>query len=232
MIDEQTEENAALYALDLLEGAELAAFNQRLQAEPTLRELVEDLQSAVSVFAHGASARTPSPQLEDRIRHALLADMRPAVRSHVNWIPWAIAAALMTMCVLLAVDRERFSKRVAKLEHRDLLAQTQIAILSSQLASAPKAQAVVLWDVQKQEGVLKVIGTPVTSKDRDYQLWIVDPRYQQPVDAGVFAVEPDGTTKITFRPKSRVDSVKAFAVTLERKGGVPKAEGPTVLVGK
>jgi anti-sigma-K factor RskA len=29
-----------------------------------------------------------------------------------------------------------------------------------------------------------------------------------------------------------VTSADAFAVSLERKGGVPKAEGPMVLVGK
>lgn len=233
MIDEATEELASLYALDLLEGAEFAAFEARLRTEPELRDLVADLRNAAAAFAAGAPPRVPPPELEQRISAAVLSQSKPAnVVVRQSWVPWAIAAGLMAACALLAVDRSRVAKRIAQLEQRDVFAQTQIAMLSSKLESAPQAQAVVIWDSQKQEGVLKVVGAPVTAKDRDYQLWIVDPRYKQPVDAGVFGVAEDGTTKITFRPKEKVESVQAFAVSLERKGGVPKAEGPMVLVGK
>lgn len=34
------------------------------------------------------------------------------------------------------------------------------------------------------------------------------------------------------RMNAATNRVKAFALTLERKGGVPKAEGPILLVGK
>ncbi len=232
MIDEPTEELASLYALDLLDGAELSAFEERLRSESELRDLVEDLRAAASVLAYTSPTPALSPDLEVRVRRAVLHAARPTAAPRGQWIPWAIAAALLTSCVLLAVDRARVRQRVAQLEQRDFFAQTQIAILSSQLDSAPKARAVVVWDAQKQEGVLKVIDAPVTAADHDYQLWVVDPRYKQPVDAGVFGVQPDGATKITFRPKAKIDSIKGFAVSLERKGGVAKAEGPMVLVGK
>lgn len=118
------------------------------------------------------------------------------------------------------------------MEHRNAYAQLQIATLSSKLESAPKATAVVLWDDAKQEGVLKVSDVPPNESDRDYQLWIVDPDQKQPIDAGVFHVEEKGVTKISFKPKAHVTEAKGFAVSLERKGGVTKAEGPMVLVGK
>jgi anti-sigma-K factor RskA len=233
MIDEKTEELASLYALDLLEGAEFAGFETRMQGEPELRDLVEDFRNAAAAFGAGAPRRMPPPDLERRIAAAVLAESTPPnVIARQSWIPWAIAAGLMATCAFLAVDRARIESRIAQLEQRDVFAQTQIAMLSSKLESAPQAQAVVIWDSQKQEGVLKVVGAPVTAKDRDYQLWIVDPRYKQPVDGGVFGVAEDGTTKISFRPKAKIESVQAFAVSLERKGGVPKAEGPMVLVGK
>ncbi|MBA3882110.1 MAG: hypothetical protein H0X73_05175 [Chthoniobacterales bacterium] len=57
-------------------------------------------------------------------------------------------------------------------------------------------------------------------------------KYGQPGDAGVFEVEQGRATKISFEPKARVASIDAFAVSLERKGGVPKAETRMVLVGK
>ena len=235
MIDEKTEELASLYALDLLEGDEFAGFETRLRTEPDLRDLVEDLRNAAAAFAAGAPHRMPPPELEQRIGAAILASAKsspPSVIVRQSWVPWAIAAGLMATCALLALDRARSERRIAELEQRDIFSRTQIAMLSSKLESAPQAQAVVIWDSRKQEGVLKVVGAPVTAKDRDYQLWIVDPRYKQPVDAGVFGVQEDGTTKITFHPKSKVESVQAFAVSLERKGGVPKAEGPMVLMGQ
>ncbi len=118
------------------------------------------------------------------------------------------------------------------MEKRNIFAQLQIATLNSQLKTAPTATATVLWDAEKQEGVLKVANIPATDPDRDYQLWIVDPDYKQPVDGGVFSVAQDGAKRIQFEPKERVTSANAFAVSLERKGGVPKAEGPVVLAGK
>ncbi|MDQ6809146.1 MAG: anti-sigma factor, partial [Verrucomicrobiota bacterium] len=176
---------------------------ERLEREPELCALVDDLENAAAALAQNARPRTPPPDLENKIRDAVLSHSKPVTRRGIDWIPWAIAALLLAAFTALAIDRTRMTKRIARLEHRDLLAQTQIAILSSKLESAPKAQAVVLWDAQKQEGVLKVIGAPVTAKDRDYQLWIVDPRYQQPVDAGVFGVLPDGATKITSARKRK-----------------------------
>ena len=54
-----------------------------------------------------------------------------------------------------------------------------------------------------------------------------------PVDGGVFTVDPTtGERRMKFKAKQPVGAVNAFAVTLERKGGVPKAEGPFVLLGK
>ncbi len=156
----------------------------------------------------------------------------PAPSSGLSWLPWALAACLTVACVVLAADRAQTKKQISVLEQRNAFAQLRIATLASKLQSAPDALATVVWDVEKQEGILKVSNIPANEADRDYQLWIVDPDYKQPVDAGTFHVAGDGTESIPFKPKARVGSADAFAVSLERKGGVPKAEGPMVLVGK
>lgn len=132
----------------------------------------------------------------------------------------------------LSRERERAASEMARLQERDDLSQMQIATLTSKLAEAPKATAFVIWDAEKQRGVLTTVDVPPNAADRDYQLWVVDPKYQIPVDAGVFTVKSGEATKILFKPKSPISSADAFAVSLERKGGVPKAEGPIVLVGK
>ena len=233
-MNEPLEEQASLYALDLLEPAESGAFEKQMAADSELGRRVDELREMAAKFAYGAPLRQPPAHLEAKVLEAIRADKRIASRatSRMNWLPWALAACLAVACVILVADRAETKKRMTRLEQRNAFALLQIATLSSKLESAPKATAVVLWDEEKQEGVLKVADVPPNESDRDYQLWIVDPDRQQPVDAGVFHVEKEGATKISFKPKSRVTSAKAFAVSLERKGGVPKAEGPMVLVGK
>ena len=143
--------------------------------------------------------------------------------------------------VTLAEARDEAAKKLAQVEARaereeketrDALAQMQVATLTSQIKNAPEATAAVVWDPELQRGVLNTTNVPANAADRDYQLWIVDPKYRQPVDAGVFTVEKSGRARYVFKPKSPITSATAFAISLERKGGVPKAEGPIVLAGK
>jgi len=92
---------------------------------------------------------------------------------------------------------------------------------------------VAVWNPEKQEGMLKVEKLPALAANQDYQLWVVDPQYPNPVDGGVFTVDPEtGVANVQFKARQPVNAINAFAVTLERKGGVPKAEGPFVLLGK
>ncbi|PZR74895.1 MAG: hypothetical protein DLM73_06690 [Chthoniobacterales bacterium] len=137
-----------------------------------------------------------------------------------------------TQIASLGSERERLEKELTRLQERDSFSQMQIATLSSKLAEAPRATAFVIWDAKQQRGILTAVDVPPNAADHDYQLWVVDPKYQIPVDAGVFTVDKNGVAKIPFKPKLPVTSASAFAVSLERKGGVPKAEGPMVLVGK
>lgn len=131
-------------------------------------------------------------------------------------------------------ERDRQVARLtADLKSQADLAQLKITALSSLLKQSPQALAVAVWSSSLQEGVLQVEKLPPLAPGQDYQLWVVDPQYQNPVDGGVFAVDPEsGAARVVFRARQPVASVNAFAVTLERKGGVPKAEGPFVLLGK
>jgi len=319
MIDEQTEELASLYALDMLEPDETAAFEARLGTDAELQQLVEELRETAANLAYAAPARTLPPELESRVLRAVRSEKSTARAGihtpwmNTSWVPWAIAASLAIFCGLLllsraklskdlaelqenastsqsqvatltsdrdrlsnavaenqeraetaqaqvarlSADRDALAKKVAQLEEQDVSsrvqaakltadrdslkdkvaqlertsssANVQVAKLTSKMDAAPEAVATITWDGAKQEGTLKAVDVPPNPTGRDYQLWIIDPRYKQPVDAGVFTVNKEGVTEIVFRPKLRIASAKAFAVSLERKGGVEKAEGPMVL---
>ncbi len=231
-MNEPLEEQASLYVFGLLEGDESAAFEKRLHDDAELRALVDDLDHAAAAFAHNAPSRPLPPELRERILGQLSSSKTVAFPRRGRWIPWAIAAALALTCSYLVAERGGWRKRIARLEERDLLSQIQIASLSSKLDNAPNANAVVVWDERKQRGILKVTKLPANSADRDYQLWLVDSRYKDPVDGGVFHVANDGTMNVPFQPATPVREAQGFAISLERKGGVPKAEGPIVLLGK
>jgi anti-sigma-K factor RskA len=87
------------------------------------------------------------------------------------------------------------------------------------LQGAPKAVAVSVWDNERQNGVFIVRNLKPAPTNKDYQLWIIDPKYPSPVDAGVFQVDDKGNVREEFRAKLPIAQANQFAVTIEKKGG-------------
>ena len=231
-MNEELEERASLYVLGLLQGDEAPAFERQLESDNELRAFVDQLDETAAQLAHHAPPRPLPLALRERVLGQVRSEKKVPFPRRTRWIPWAIAACLALICSYLIAERNQLRHRVVRLQQRDLFAQIQIASLNSKLASAPNANAVVVWDEKKQRGVLKVTQLPRNAADHDYQIWLVDPRYKNPVDGGVFHVANDGALRVTFRPANPVRDAQGFAISLERKGGVPKAEGPIVLLGK
>ena len=231
-MNEQLEEQASLYVLGLLEQDEISAFEQRLQSNAELQVLVDQLDAAAAAVAHSAPERTLPPELRDRVLAQVQGGKIVGFPRRYAWIPWAIAAGLALTCAYLIAERSGFQKRITRLEQRDMISRIQITMLNSQLATAPNAIAVVAWDGKKQGGVLKALNLPHNEENRDYQLWLMDPRYKDPVNGGIFHLVNDGTLRVPFQPTAPVREVQGFALSLERRGGVPKPEGPIVLLGK
>ena len=335
MIDDRQQELAALYALDLLEGAERDAFESELREDGKLQSLVRELRESSAAIALSAPQSNPSPELRARILSKIAETpsprqnavfLRPAV-----FVPWMMAAGLAIGCVWLGqlylqsrgsavvlgdlnataqieietaknqAEAERIlanrqladatveltqlnqqlqlstekmveatrvlgatfdqldsakaelaarQSRVAELNEqlaaateqvaglRDRLqaegdlAQFKIATLASMAGNSPQALAVAVWNPSTQQGVLRVDKLPALASDKDYQLWLIDPAYPNPVDGGVFTVDPGtGRAQVSFKPNQPVNNTPKFAISLERKGGVPKAEGPILLIG-
>jgi anti-sigma-K factor RskA len=140
----------------------------------------------------------------------------------------------------LADARAALTARDARLAELDRqlkaqgdLANYKIATLASLAGNSPQALAIAVWNPASQQGVLSVQKLPALAADKDYQLWVIDPQYPAPVDAGVFTVDPTtGEGRLNFHPGRRIDSAQKFAISLERKGGAPKAEGPILFLGQ
>jgi anti-sigma-K factor RskA len=184
--------------------------------------------------------RTPSPR-------------RAPQRSYTTILPWALAAGFAGLCLLfgfqshglrgqldvrqhrieelsriadtLRAERTDLRQTVLSLQQSNRLANMRIAVLSAQLKADPKAVAVSVWDNEHQSGVVVVHHLKPPPPDKDYQLWIIDPKYKTPVDAGVFQVDAKGNVRADFHARALIQTPSQFAVTVEKKGG---AETPNL----
>jgi anti-sigma-K factor RskA len=254
MIDEPSEEAAALYVFHLLEGDEARAFAERVHADPELRAYMDRLEASVAQLAHAATPRALPPGLESKIRQEIQGTAVPvAPHDWFSWAGWAVAACLAAACFWLNHERAEAiggsrqarsqlaeaqlesahaRQELAASQKSDALARVQIATLSSKLAQAQNATAVVVWDEEKQRGILKVTRMPKPAGGKDYQLWVIDPQYPQPVSAGIFQVEKPESTRVAFRAARPIGAAQKFAVSLEVKGGVPEVKGPIVMISE
>ena len=114
--------------------------------------------------------------------------------------------------------------------NRDHLAQMRLALLSPTPETAPKAMAASVWDTKEQKGMLTVENLPPLPPERDYQLWLFDPKILSPISAGVFRTDERGKVSYQYKSSASLESVEKLAVSIERKGGVPLPQGKVVLV--
>jgi anti-sigma-K factor RskA len=116
---------------------------------------------------------------------------------------------------------------ITTLEKRNAVAEMQVATLTSKLDGSYLAS--IAWDKSSQEGILHVRRLPETQSGKDYQLWVIDPKYAAPVSAGIFKVASDGSATIRFAPAQKISDATTFAVSVEKSGGSVSPEGPIVL---
>ena len=125
---------------------------------------------------------------------------------------------------------EELRTELAKATKANDSAQMQIAMLQSTVAEYKHGVAVVVWNSEKQEGILKLEKMPPVEAGKDYQLWVVDPSKKTPVNAGVVKVDQKGFAKVDFKPVEEIDKANNFAISVEQAGGVPENKGPIVLL--
>jgi len=251
MIDEHRQDLAAEYAVDALDPESARAFEAMLATDPELKALADDLREAAAMLAYDAPRHLPPPELRERVLAGIRAEAEasvpaPALASPVaaprsggsNLLPWALAAGFAVTTASLWMERDALQKEATDLKREafelrngNALAKVQIATLSSKLDEYAKTSAVIVWDPAKQQGVLKLANLPRPAAGKDYQLWVIDSKYPQPVDGGVVPVNDSGIAQVSFTPKQPIRKANKFAISVEPMGGVPEPTGTIVFLG-
>jgi len=235
MIPEDLQDQAALYALGVLSSGETIAFEKAMSGNPELRAMVREMREAAADIGRTVPSKLPPPELKQRVLRevALEKQANPGSlrRPSLNWLPWAIAAVLLVFCGILAVDRTRLQHRIAATRADESLSQATLVTLASPNGEHPDAKVTVAWQPDQQSGIIMIHNMPPAGGGRDYQLWAVDAGHKDPINAGIIHVDANGVARVRFKPDQKATQVKAFAISLEREGGVPKREGPIVMIG-
>ncbi len=89
----------------------------------------------------------------------------------------------------------------------------------------------VVFSAGAQQGYMTFAGLPALEDGLQYQLWIFDPEQKHPIDGGVFdAPVGGGLARVPIHSKLAVSTPAAFAVTVEKRGGVVVSDQSRVTV--
>lgn len=192
------------------------------QGKPAMTERVEEPHRA---YPGRAPELALAPPPLERTRDVPLRGPRRA-----SALPWFVAAAAVVVA-LLGWLRQAPPLLVpppadAALARAQLLREApDVQRLEWSATADPAARGAsgdVVWSDARQEGYLRLVGLAANDPRREqYQLWIFDRAQSEatPIDGGVFDVRAEEVV-LPIDAKLPVVDAYAFAVTLERPGGV------------
>jgi anti-sigma-K factor RskA len=254
-------EDIDLYALDALDGQERREFEAHLRDCSACRHALNTARECVALLALSTPEMAPPPSAKSALLarvHAesrsgkIVRDTHMGVRRR-SWglrfaLGFAAAAIILAIAtVLLWRNNRQQEKKIQALQSQLHAAQEQSSIDATtahtmaevvgapdtvqiallQQTGGPPGQAHILYNARM--GVLVYLGEIAPAPvDKSYQLWLV-PASGAPVSAGL--VSGGQQAKPTVVHLQEGLNAKAFAVTVEPRGGEPQPTGPKVLVG-
>ena len=173
--------------------------------------------------------------------HPVVVEPAAPSRSIWGWLGWAAAAlASIALIANIWITNSRAPQiagpgatptptpeQLAPTQMRDKFMASARDMVKAELGKGnmPDIAAAgdVVWSDSMQEGYVRVSGVPKNDKNAyTYQLWIFDETQdpKTPIDGGTFDVNEDGEVVIPIDARLKTRNPKAFAITMEKPGGV------------
>jgi anti-sigma-K factor RskA len=210
---------AAEYVLATLRGGARRRFDALQVRHAILRRAVEEWQDRLHPLAEFAPAAAPRPQVWDNISR----QVGLGQTSGAGWLQrlrdslgfWrGLSLASTTLAAVL----------VAVLLTRQFGADTPPSFVAMLADDKSQPVAVVTGNARTHSLTVKLVAPQNVAADRSLELWAV-PKEGNPRSLGLLAA--DGSITLALPANATPDTVPLLAVTLEPKGGSPKADGPT-----
>jgi anti-sigma-K factor RskA len=251
------EEDFDLYALGALDGDEKQAFESHVATCAACSEKLAEAQGRMALLTFAAPTVQPSPGVKEKLMRqvvststgrggtfAVMPSKQPGMFAGWMWALVPLSGGFACALVFLWLHTLQLDTQIDALKAREQQQEAQIAqqqavvdmlgakdtvvVSLAEQKQQPLGTARVLYNAKR--GMLVYNGTlPPAPADKSYQLWLV-PASGAPISAGVFESSDGSTDRIVVQvPQGTV--AKAFAVTLEPRGGKPAPTGPFVLLG-
>lgn len=154
-----------------------------------------------------------------------------------GWLGWAAAAvASIALAVTLFTSKGPENRaalpgtppptpeeRLDPAQQRQKLIESDAQVIMAQWGETGGVSGDVVWSDAKQAGYMRVKGLAKNDVSKEtYQLWIFDETQSEktPIDGGVFDINTDGEVIVPIDAKLKVKNPGAFAITIEKPGGV------------
>jgi anti-sigma-K factor RskA len=236
---------ASSYALGTLRGGARRRFETLAREQTAVRAAALAWQTRLASMTELQAPAEPSPAVWTRIDNLLQGQAQaqamqaarqgtpqdaPAtglggwLRSLALWRGATAAGAVATVTLVVTGLnlRDQMANEVAQLQAK-LQASPQIEYVAVLADDKAAASMLVTFDARNQKLTLQRVGAFDEGQDRSLQLWALPPA-GGPKSLGVLG--NDKVLRLTAG-EGDVREVPALAVSLEPKGGVPSAGGPT-----
>jgi anti-sigma-K factor RskA len=247
---------AASYALGTLRGGARRRFETLARASASVRASALIWQERLASLTELQASEVPSSNVWKRIENLVAAQpqtraapvaapqasMTERLRRALGlWRGAAFVGALASVSAVvvalnLSQQMERQGSQLAQVTREGTEVAQQNAKLAAQLKAAPEIQYVAVladdknapsmlatFDPKNQTLTLKRVGDYREAPDKSLQLWALPP-FGKPQSLGV--LNEAKVIRLSAQ-EGEVRDVPALAISLEPKGGVPSAGGPT-----
>jgi anti-sigma-K factor RskA len=170
-------------------------------------------------------------EVEWRAEAARQAQVLAAMQHELDAAHGDLASA---SAALAAREHDVASLRAALAGAQESLSVLQARGLSlvalKETKDAPPAEGHILLSPPTGRALFYAFDLPAVTADKTYELWWITEK-DGPVQAGLFHPDEHGLGRVEATLPSGAGAIQAAAVTVEVAGGVPKPQGPMVLIG-
>lgn len=212
---------ASEYVLGTMKGGARRRFDSLLPSSMVLRRAVAEWQDRLNPMAQFAPQAQPSALVWHKLVRQLRLQQGFEQRSTMrNWksslVFWRTLGMVSTTLATLLV-----AVLVIKQVGPAIPPSSYVAMLSDDQA---KPVAFVSGDPLQHRMTIRLVAHQTVASDKSLELWAI-PKQGAPRSLGLLA--SDGSITLTLPDNATPQLVGLLAVTVEPKGGSPKADGPT-----
>jgi len=146
-----------------------------------------------------------------------------------TWVPYAIIASLMLVTIVQAVrivalksELQSIRTELVRADQSSAMMSLRVSTFEARDPAFQSAKIAVAWDPFQHHGVITTQNLPAPAAGYHYQLWVLDPGAQAPLDAGPLHPEKPSAS---FTVKSLSMLNPGFAISLEPVGDNPHPTG-------